>query len=58
MREIRIPNTEYTVLVAPNGHLWVYLKEAPFGHINIQLNKNMSDEKIIDIVKHCFTIKA
>ena len=51
MKEIKIPNTEYSILVQSNGHLMVYLKNFVVGHI--QFKKDATDEERIEAAKYC-----
>ena len=55
MREVKIPNTEYVVIVQPNGHLMVCLKEVSIGHIKFKVGA--TDNEIIEAAKYCFNIK-
>ena len=56
MREVKIPNTEYVVMVQPNGHLMVYVKDIAIGHI--QFKMNATDDEVIEAAKYCFNIKV
>lgn len=55
MREVKIPNTEYSVVVQPNGHLLVFLKNISIGHI--QFKRDATDDEVIEASKYCFNIK-
>lgn len=55
MKEVKIPNTEYVVIVQPNGHLMVCLKEVSIGHI--QFKVGATDDEVIEAAKYCFNIK-
>lgn len=55
MREVKIPNTEYVVIVQPNGHLMVCFKNISVGHI--QFKRDSTDDEVIEAVKYCFNIK-
>lgn len=50
MREVKILNTKCTVIVQPNGHLWVYIGNAVAGHI--QFKRSATDDEIIEAAKY------